>query len=106
MKIGDVKLVRFKDGRWGVKRWTSAGWKYVDISNPCQDEWSSLQYVDRHCKTNETIARKMYEVLTDEGEVIEPKETCDVQIVNKPEEAVDKRRSPWYTRYMLKGYPG
>jgi hypothetical protein len=106
MKIGDAKLIRFKDGRWGVKRWTGYGWSYVDIAADRQEGWYDLKYVDKYCKIDETTARKLYEALTDKGEVVEPKEVYDVQIVNKPEEAVDKRRAPWYTRYMLKDYPG
>ena len=57
-----MKLVRFKDGRWGVKKWLFSC-QYLDVSDSISRVdpwWYGPEYVDRYCKgTLEEAAKAM-----------------------------------------------
>ena len=64
-----MKIVKFKNGTYGIRKWTLFGYKFLSRSG---DYWwhlrNVLDYGQFKCLND---ARKMYEAKNDYGEVVE-----------------------------------
>lgn len=67
-----MKLVKFKDGTYGVRRWSwnLLSYEYLYFSN-FEPWWSHMFIHSKSWRTTEEKARKEIDYLTDKGKVIE-----------------------------------
>lgn len=63
-----MKLVRFADGSYGVRRWTLFGFKYVNLRGAAQYWWGHCsEYFLSDCRATREIALRRYLDLADNG---------------------------------------
>ena len=53
-----MKLVRFEDGTFGVRRWWFFGWVYLDLKSPSMFNWSAQSEYFIDCKGTKEQALK------------------------------------------------
>lgn len=61
-----MKLVKFKDGTWGVRRRVAFTYQFLDMDSTTW--WERMSAVNRFCRGTEEQARKLLETMTDTGE--------------------------------------
>jgi hypothetical protein len=66
-----MKLVKFKDGKFGLKKFGFYGTEYFYFTKEGRGFWTNLKTCPEECRTSEHYARVMYERMTDKGEVVE-----------------------------------
>lgn len=71
-----MKIVKFKDGTYGIRRWWFLGWQYRDFHPISFFEWRRLGDANfGNCKIfNYENARRLLDYLQDKGEVVKPPE--------------------------------
>lgn len=66
-----MKLVKFKDGKFGLKKFGFWGTEYFYFTQDGRGFWTNFKKSPRECRTYEYDARVMYAYMTDKGEVVE-----------------------------------
>ena len=64
-----MKIVKFKDGTFGVRRWLPFGYEFLDLRMSLIKRywWSTGDKSFVNCRGTEQEARKHYDLLTDKG---------------------------------------
>jgi len=66
-----MKLVKFKNGKFGVRRWSLFGWyEFVSFDMGCKFWWGSTSDHFEDCQTTEEQAREFYNRIGDNGKVV------------------------------------
>ena len=69
-----MQIVKFKDGGYGLRKWSWVFFKYIYFFFPrCKDTngwWSTIPEHAENYRTTEARARRQLELFTDKGEVV------------------------------------
>ena len=65
-----IKLVKFKDGAYGIRRWRPWGHEYLDLQSEMGFWWGRGSQLFKRCRSSEEEARRRLELLTDIGEPV------------------------------------
>lgn len=67
-----MKLVKFKDGTYGIRRFSiwSLGYEYKSFAPISSMWWPGCSEYMTHCRTDKETAEKEFNLLTDKGEPV------------------------------------
>lgn len=65
-----MKVVKFKDGTFGARKWSILGYEYVDLNNPLLYSWGRRCQHFPSCRGTKEEAIKGLEMATDKGTVV------------------------------------
>lgn len=68
-----MKIVKFNDGKYGIRRWTLFGlFEFKDVQNTGYNWWHSKgASMFRNCRGEKEEVERIYDLLTDYGEAVE-----------------------------------
>lgn len=75
-----MKIVKFKDGTYGIRRWSIIGYQYKDIKSDISYWWTLNTKFIGHCKGTYPEILEIFERMTDKGKIV--KENRFIKWVN------------------------
>lgn len=69
-----MKIVKFEDGKYGIRKLSLFGYEYYDFDTPTMSYFwprHSSMFLKGYCFTSLTTAREWLQKLTNKGEVVD-----------------------------------